>query len=372
MDVLRPETPQELAALLYRHSVSGQAVQLGGAFSKDRQGGPLAANAQRISTSRLNRVLVYEPNDLTISVEAGLPWNDLTAILAQNGQALTLDPPYSAQATVGGVVAANLCGPRRRSCGSARDLVIGMTYATTAGTLVKSGGMVVKNVAGLDLAKLMIGSLGTLAGITSVNFRVSPAATGTRTFVLGGRALPDLFLQRSRMLSGVLQPSAIDIVNAELATRLGLPGAPHLLVQATGSTRVLTRFEQELAGYRVVDGMLWSRVREWMPEWLAQTPGGAIVRVSTSLTDQSGLLAEASGPALARAGSGVAYAGFARPEQVQRWTRSGAVVEFRPLEENPQLELWPQPGDALELMVKVKSLYDPRRILNPGRFYGRL
>src|SRR5437763_1211004 len=128
-------------------------------------------------------VLQYEPHDLTISVEAGLPWADLTRLLAANRQMVPLDPPFSA-ATVGGVMAANSSGPRRRLYGTARDLVIGMTFATLEGKLVSTGGMVVKNVAGLDMGKLMIGSFGTLAAIAVVNFKVLPAPEVERLFLL--------------------------------------------------------------------------------------------------------------------------------------------------------------------------------------------
>ena len=136
--------------------------------------GPIEPADEQVSTSALGRVLQYEPRDLTISVEAGLPWRELTRVLAENRQMVPLDPPFGADATVGGVVASNSCGPRRRLYGSARDLVIGMKFATLEGKVVQSGGMVVKNVAGLDMAKLMIGSFGTLAAIAVVNFKVQP------------------------------------------------------------------------------------------------------------------------------------------------------------------------------------------------------
>src|SRR3569833_2365954 len=117
-------------------------------------------------------LLHYEPNDLTVSVEAGTRWSELQKTLAKNRQRIALDPPFAADATVGGVVASNTSGPLRKQFGTARDLVIGMQFATLEGKLVRTGGMVVKNVAGLDMGKLMVGSFGTLAVITSVNFRL--------------------------------------------------------------------------------------------------------------------------------------------------------------------------------------------------------
>src|ERR1700730_19456613 len=102
----------------------------------------------------MGRILQYEPRDLTISVEAGMRYADLSSVLAKNRQMIPLDPPFANNATIGGIVAANSSGPRRRLYGAARDLVIGMKFATLEGKLVKCGGMVVKNVAGLDMGKL--------------------------------------------------------------------------------------------------------------------------------------------------------------------------------------------------------------------------
>ena len=114
-----------------------------------------------------------------------------------------LDPPFADGATVGGVVAANSSGPRRRLYGTARDLVIGMQFATLEGKLVQSGGMVVKNVAGLDMAKLMIGSFGTLAAIAVVNFKLLPMPEVERSFLLPFDSLAAAMAARDRILAGV-------------------------------------------------------------------------------------------------------------------------------------------------------------------------
>src|SRR6202035_1286783 len=119
-----------------------------------------------------------------LSVEAGTPWAEVCRVLDEHHQMIPLDPPYAGSATVGGVIATNGSGPRRRLYGSARDLVIGMRFATLEGKEVQSGGMVVKNVAGLDMSKLLIGSFGTLAAITVVNFKLLPMPEVERTFLL--------------------------------------------------------------------------------------------------------------------------------------------------------------------------------------------
>ena len=181
-DTVRPESPQELAEALSWASSRRQTVELGGHFSKRLMGGTAGPANMTISTAAMCRVRQYEPRDLTISVEAGLSYCELSRLLAEHRQMIPLDPPFADTATIGGVVAANCSGPRRRLYGTARDMVIGMQFATLEGKLVESGGMVVKNVAGLDMGKLMIGSFGTLAAIAVINFKVIPQPPCERTF----------------------------------------------------------------------------------------------------------------------------------------------------------------------------------------------
>ncbi len=167
-----PASPEELAQCLAEANSKRQRIALMGNSTKARMGGPIAPYDVAISTAGLNKVLEYEPRDLTISVGAGISYCELIRVLAEHRQMIPLDPPFSDRATVGGIVAANTSGPRRRLYGSARDMVIGMTFATLEGKLIRTGGMVVKNVAGLDMGKLMIGSFGTLAAIATLNFRL--------------------------------------------------------------------------------------------------------------------------------------------------------------------------------------------------------
>jgi glycolate oxidase FAD binding subunit len=161
-EIALPKTPEELADMMACATSQRKTVELGGNFTKRKGAGPIARSDVTVSTAGLNRILAYEPRDLTISVEAGITYAELSRALAPNRQMIPLDPPFPEKATIGGVVAANSSGPRRRLFGTARDLVIGMKFATLEGKLIQSGGMVVKNVAGLDMAKLMIGSWGTL------------------------------------------------------------------------------------------------------------------------------------------------------------------------------------------------------------------
>src|SRR5258708_1280310 len=240
-----PGTPEELAAQLAEANSSAQSVTLGGNFTKSGMGGPTVVSDVTISTAKLNRVLEYEPRDLTISVEAGITYRELSRVLAEHRQMVPLDPHFSDAATAGGILAANVSGPRRRLYGTARDMVIGMTFATLEGKLVRTGGMVAKNVAGLDMGKLMIGSFGTLAAIATVNFRVHPMPPVTRTFILEFKNNAGVMAARDAVLKSQLQPSSIDILKSE--------GRYQLLIQAGGSEAVLDRYSRELTGAQILE-----------------------------------------------------------------------------------------------------------------------
>ena len=363
-----PSTPEELAAQLAEASAARQAINLCGNSTKARMAGPIRPADVTISTTRLNRVLQYEPRDLTISVEAGMAWRDFRSTLAGHGQMVPLDPPFSKDATVGGVVASNASGPRRRLYGTARDLVIGMTFATLEGKLIRAGGMVVKNVAGLDMAKLMIGSFGTLAAIAVVNFRLHPQPAGTRTFVEEFVRAAEAVAARDRILKSPLQPAAIDILKSAEGY--------DLLVQAGGSPAVLDRYSRELSNARAVEGAeeqaLWRKIREFTPDFLRQHEHGAVLRVSCTLSEVASVLDSLPAPAVARAGSGVCYGYFSTPEKLPRVRTGRSVIEFAPPVFRESAELWPDPGSDFAMMKKVKQMFDPLGLLNSRRLYGRI
>jgi glycolate oxidase FAD binding subunit len=381
---VHPATPAELAEALRDAASHKRSIALAGNASKHLMAGPAAAADIAIFTTALTRVLAYEPNDLTISVEAGLRWNEFTRILAVNRQMVPLDPVFAARATVGGVIAANCSGPRRRLYGTARDLVIGMQFATLEGKLVQSGGMVVKNVAGLDMAKLMIGSFGTLAAIATVNFKLTPAPEVERSFLLPFETLADAIAARNLILSGALQPAALDLLHPAAGASVGKP-LWLLAIRVGGNAAAVDRCEHELAplaaGVALEDAQheaLWTHIREFTPKFLAANREGAVVRASCTLKEVEATVASFNGPVLARAASGVCYGYFAEAAAAAAWLRKSgaraarAVIEFSPAASKHSLELWPSPGSDFEMMRRVKNLFDPANQLNRGRLYGRI
>ncbi len=380
----RPDQAEELAEIIHRAAGHERTICLEGSESKRQMAGAVEAADEYVSTVGLNRVLQYEPHDLTISVQAGLPWRELTRLLAEHRQMIPLDPPFAEHATVGGVVASNSSGPRRRLYGTARDMVIGMTFATLDGKLVKSGGMVVKNVAGLDMSKAMIGSFGTLAAIVVVNFKLTPMPDVERSFLLPFDSLSDAIAARDRILGGVLQPAAIDLLNPAAAATLGNK-AWLLAVRAAGNAAAAARYERELAplssGVAFDDerqDKLWRHIQEFTVGFLARHADAAVVRVSCTLKETASVMERFEGPAVARAGSGVCYGYWEKASAANRWAVEAAgrgwkaVIEFSPEERKRELDLWPAPGGDFTWMQRVKKLFDPGNVLNRGRLYGRI
>ena len=370
-----------------RSAATEASVETGGRFSKRAAGGPIAQARYRLTTSRLDRLLAYEPADLTVSVGAGMRVAELGRILAEANQFLPLDPPFHADATVGGVVATNSSGYRRRRYGTARDMVIGMRFATLDGKLVSSGGMVVKNVTGLDMGKLMIGSFGTLAVIASVNFKVFPKPESTASFRFQSGSVETLLDIRREILRSVLQPVAIDWLDPVAAAASGLPHAHSLLIETAGTDAVTRRFERE---YSAVAGRVgaeldplpqegWEAVRECGPRWLRSHSGGAVIKVSTvhaRLGELVGLAADAGCGALIRAGNTVGIVLAPDLESARR-----AIAALRSNGMHGTLEAgsdavkaavtqWAATGNELALMQRIKADFDPLQLLNRGRLYG--
>jgi len=380
-DTVHPASPAELAEAMGSASARHQTICSGGHFSKRRMGGALGAAQTTISTAAMKRVRQYEPRDLTISVEAGISYCELSRVLAERRQMVPLDPPFSSTATIGGILATNGSGPRRRLYGTARDLVIGMEFATLEGKLIQSGGMVVKNVAGLDMAKLLIGSFGTLAAITVVNLKLIPQPPFSRTFVLSCNTLDAAVAARDAILHSALDPEAIDLINP--AAMESPEPAFRLAVRAGGNAAAIARYERELPslGARPLPGgeaVFWSWIQNFTPRYLDAHADGAVVRVSCTLKELKTVILEAPGPAIARAGSGVCYLYFEQFSQATAFAAEAArehpqtVVECAPESRGAQADLWPVPGRDLEIMKRIKRMLDPDNLLNPGRLYGRI
>src|SRR5438552_2261238 len=187
--VVETADERQTASVLRCTNQAGLAVIPFGGGTKLGWGNPPRTADVVLSVRRMNQVTEHAWADLTVTVEAGCTIAELQRTLAQHGQRLAIDPLWPERATIGGILATNDSGPLRARFGALRDLIIGVTLVLPDGTVAKSGGKVVKNVAGYDLPKLATGSLGTLAVITQAVFRLHPLPHETRTLTF---AAPDV------------------------------------------------------------------------------------------------------------------------------------------------------------------------------------
>ena len=389
--VAEPASVEEASRVLAAASRAAKKVVVVGNGSKLGLGNPPERVDLILRTRRMDRVLEHAAGDLVVKVEAGARLADLQAAVAPAGQWLALDPP-EAGATVGGVVAANASGPRRLRYGTVRDLIIGITVVLADGTVAHAGGKVVKNVAGYDLSKLFCGSLGTLGLIAEATFRLHPRPEAAAAVTLQVERPEQAGEAVRRLLRSTLVPSAIELTWYGRSGRLTVviegirPGveaqaaAAARLLGELGQTEVLGPGATEVA-LSQLDASPWEKaevgIKVAVPP--AELPG--------ALTDlQAGWLGH--GRVAAHAGTGVLRVGLAGPDlgsadQVEAFVgvvakaraalaaRQGTlVVAEAPPALKRVVDAWGPPGDADELMRRVKRQFDPDRQMSPGRFVG--
>ena len=422
----KPGSAEEVAELVRFAAAEKLAVIPCGARTKLGIGMPPARYDLAIDLTRLDRVVAYDPGDLTLGVEAGIGLAKLAEVLAEHKQFLPLAVPFTSQNTVGGTIATNVDTPLRQFYGTARDYVLGMEFVTGEGVLAKSGGRVVKNVTGYDLHKLMIGALGTLGIITRVNFKTFPLPVASRGFLASFPDAAGALELRRRIVESRLAPLTLEILSPQVAqifarsapTTLGYTLAPpgpwfstsHWLLAAAfaGNDNVLERYARDLTQMaeeahaidtHVLDDterpLVWGRLREFIPLILDSSPATAIVRISALPSRLGEILAEAqkiaercSLPSAVLARSvGVIYVALlpaARDTQtIEQLARASAelfqasesagaraVIPWCPGELKRKVNVWGPMREDFPLMQKLKHVFDPQNILSPGRFVG--
>ena len=397
----QPTTPDELADLLRRAGEENLVVAPRGGGTQLALGNPPTGLDLVVETTALASVIEYEPADLTITVEAGLRFAELQRLLAEQGQLLPLDPPAPPEATIGGIVATNASGPLRLAFGTARDLVLGCRVANADGHLTRTGGRVVKNVAGYDLDKLYVGSLGTLGVLVELSFKLAPIppAYGLVVGQLGDTATATACLQA--VLHSTLSPLAIELLEPAAARQAGLPDGLSVVLRVGGYPRTVERQVRDLTalvhehGGATVDASddVWHSVRDLgLP-----APGREVlVRGAAPLAESANLvgllsrqLADYDPLVWAHAGNGVAYAAFAladgddavplrtaladtRRQVTALGSNASFVVERCPARVKHGFDVWGEVGPSLRLMQALKTQLDPHATLNRGRYVGTI
>lgn len=393
-----PESSAELVAwMTANHSGPKRSVRaLGGGSSPVWNSNP-AQTACLLGTSRLNRVVEYPARDMTITVEAGISMDQLQQVLAAEGQRLPLDVPHSDQATLGGVLATNTSGCRRYGLGTIRDSLIGVSACDAQGRLFKSGGRVVKNVAGYDLCKMLIGSEGSLAIITQATLKVLPRPHSAGAVWVPLAALGDSEAVLASLVTTQTRPVAVEVWNRTAVDEC-LPEVTNVVTGPEGFVCIAfeggdrevrwqtTKLSEELRQLRIdcesrlrseATETLWADLNSFQnhrlpPQFKLSVRPSRIVEVLVKGTRLGFSLAT-------HAGSGIGWGKAA--ELVSPSDFADRLSEFRQFVENLQGHLCWLGGSAVEgnppagtplpagtelLLHKLKRQLDPDGILLPG------
>ncbi|MFD1939094.1 FAD-binding oxidoreductase [Nonomuraea mangrovi] len=364
--VALPESVEEIAAVLKASAERDLAVVPAGGGSKLHWGPPPERCDVLLDTCCLNQVVEHASGDLVVKVQAGVTMDALAGTLAAQGQELALDVPVEG-ATVGGTLATATAGPRSFRYGTARDLIIGITVVLADGTVARSGGKVVKNVAGYDLGKLFTGSYGTLGVIADATFRLHPRAADRRWVTSSVPQATALGSVVTTLAASQDEPTAIEVDRTAGEGRVELA----VLVEGTAARSRAESVAALVGGQAAIEGR--------PPSWWGVLPDDEVlleVRFPPSRADQ--VLQETLGLGAAVRGSpasGVVWLGGDEHlmEAVvplrKRLGEYGGRVTVVVGEPYQGLDRWGEIS-ALPLMRRVKERFDPGRRMSPGRFVG--
>jgi glycolate oxidase FAD binding subunit len=405
--VATPTTREEAAQVVALANQHGLTLLARGGGSRLSLGGIPGQVDVLLETYNLKRLIEHEAPDLTCHVEAGITLAALQDQLATKGQWLPLDPPDAEQATLGGILASNASGPKRLRYGTARDLVIGLRVVQASGEIARSGGNVVKNVAGYDLNKLYIGSLGTLGIIIDANLKLQPVPIAERTLLLTYTNAADAVETVRGLLASPLTPSAIELIDAGAAGDmndffgLNLPvkgftlaidfeGSTIAISRQLDETRLLARQSGALMGDDLdgqAQAQLWQAVREHMRGSVTCKVVVLVSHLASYLDTVSTVCRDhrLEAAAIAHAGNGILYIelrpGDATPRLAEaiaelrrqaKEARGSLVIERCPVELKRSIDVWGEPGAEFYLMQRLKQQFDPQGTFVRGRFVGGL
>lgn len=363
------------------------SVLIAGGRTKLAWGTPAGPIDLLLSTSRMHAVVKHRHGDLTATVEAGATLASVNASLGAMGQWIPWDPPWSQRATIGGIVATNDSGPRRHASGAPRDSIIGVTMARADGALANAGGIVVKNVAGYDLARLLTGSFGSLAVIVTATFKLAPRPPASRTVAVELATLNAVGPAIREVMASPLTPTALEVASPPTRLLLRFESVEEASVeQAEAALRVIGQY----GSARLIAGD--AETAAWRDHARLWEADGTLIKLSTVPTELVPTLewveqaAAGGGLELALAGRGGLGVVDLRLQgsleaQARLVTdlrarlaigRGSAVIRRAGPALRERVDAWGPIGDSLRVMHAVKRRFDPAALLNAGRGPGGL
>ena len=402
--VVEPGTAEEVAAVMkyaYAHEL---VVVPAGGFTHQFTGAIPEKIDLVLRTSRLKAVEHYDPGDLMIGVGAGTTLAEVERQIGPHQQMMPLDAPQPEKCTIGGALASAAQGPLKQYYGGLRDYCTGVRFVTADGKVAKAGAKVVKNVAGYDLMKLLIGSFGTVAVITGASLKLFSRPRQTRTFIAKFAAAAEAVAFRDRVLVSPLAPLCLELVSPHAHAVLsdtpnGNTEAWRVLLRAAGSDTVLARYRAEL-GSPISDEAggdddreMWRHIVEFPHLLFERSQNAMLVRVDVALQEVGAVLAAAQRAAvdnnfvcavMGRMGVGSLLVGFAPvavdPPAAMQYVNavsflrgavardSSAIVLRCPVEAKRHFSVWGSTPNDLATMKAIKQAFDEKNILNRGRF----
>ncbi len=398
--VVLPTSVQEVQNVLRFASKHNYSVLPAGAGTKLGIGNLAEKTDIVLVMTRLNKVVEYEPADLTVTVEAGIRLADLQTDLAKHRQFLPLNPPYADRCTIGGIVATNASGPLRLQYGTARNLVLGMHVVHASGTVVKSGGKVVKNVAGYDLNKLYIGAFGTLGIITEVTLKLAPLPVHQAIFAAQFQTIQDAVNTGLSVVRSQALPSFVNLfVNVPInqfqekkpTLTVGFAGDPETVAWQLNSVQTLVEQSGAL-GVQTIGEESKNHITHAIQEFPAvdNASDTVLVKVNLKRTDIAEFVEHALEEAcqmMVLLGNGVLYlkipinsnTDFQQLADTLTKLRQRAIdlggnliIEIAPPELKRQVDVWGPIGSTVNLMKQVKTKFDAAGLLNSGRFVSSI
>lgn len=398
-----PGTPDELSAFVRESAAARRALYpVGGGTGLD-YGYPPPVPGVVVSTERFAGVIDYPARDMTVTVQAGMTMARLAELLHGERQQLPIDVPHAERATLGGMLATNVSGARRLGYGTLRDYVIGISAVDGQGRLFQAGGRVVKNVAGYDLCKLLVGSLGTLAVITQITFKLRPLPETTGLLWGTFDQADALEAALARLLTSDARPVMVEALDATAAGLVAgfsrgrdarAPGPWTLIVGVEGTAAdvawQLDRLRQELGPCRphaleIIPDDAAAALRTALTHFQAADEPPLVFRANLLPSRTVAFLDAAARQGIAvqaHAGNGIVIghlpptiASAAQAEtrlsllrRLARQHHGNLVIPRCPAEWKADLPLFGEPEPAWPLMQRVKAALDPHGLLNPGRF----
>ena len=395
---VRPSSVDEVSRIVKLAASEGLAVMPLGSGSALALGMPPARVDIALDLSRLTGIMEYVPADMVATVQAGVRLDVLGRELGKHGQMLALDPYGGLSRTVGGVIASGASGQRRFRYGTGRDLLLGARFVQADGTVTWGGSKVVKSVTGYDVPKLLAGSLGTLGVVVEATLRLhpTPPASGSWLFAFSSQDAAAAFV--AAVLASTLEPDRLAWLNAAALARSGMDRADAGVAVSIGSVAeavgaqgaaLASMGASESGRVSAIDESFWSSLGGALAGPIALKLASEIRR----LPFWSGELEKAfarhglSAAIVGEAGNGVLRAAAEGSLPPADWAKDivsplrdglsaeggSLIVERAPVELKRAADVWgPVPEPALTVMKRLKSEFDPRGILNPGRFVGGL